>query len=318
MTRTFTNESLFDIVQYLQEALPSHRESSKTLSFKVVDPDLSHELFPGEHIQVDGQTYTYRSYQQWMELAEQLDCRFLTPRLEAPHFVQIRFRPLQIQDSWHKTALPSGHHEKYGVDSDFFRIHKLEEPSFLIEYLESLKMVALPPGARILNIGVNKGDEFELFRKWLPSETLESMHFVGIDHSATAMKYARTQFPEPTFSFITADLNEFEQLQLGQFDLIISIGTLHSPKLKGHDLFRILVKQHLTETGCVILGFPNCRYLDYSLRFGAKVKNYRRPELSLLFKEITYFKRYLQQQRFRVTLAGKHTLFLTANRLPKK
>jgi hypothetical protein len=71
-----------------------------------------------------------------------------------------------------------------------------------------------------------------------------------------------------------------------------------------------LVQDHLTEQGAVILGFPNCRYTDGEVVYGAKVKNYTEPELSLLIKDIYFIKKYLQQHRFRVTLFGKHDLFL--------
>jgi hypothetical protein len=64
----------------------------------------------------------------------------------------------------------------------------------------------------------------------------------------------------------------------------------------------------------VILGFPNCRYVDGEVVSGAKVKNYSESALSLLVKHIYFVKKYLQQHRFKVTLFGSHYLFLSGVR----
>ena len=78
-----------------------------------------------------------------------------------------------------------------------------------------------------------------------------------------------------------------------------------------------LVKQDKIEgheNNSIILGFPNCRHIDGELKYGAKTKNYSEPELSLLINNISFYKRYLQQHKFKVTISGKYYIFLTAIR----
>ena len=108
-----------------------------------------------------------------------------------------------------------------------------------------------------------------------------------------------------------------DELGLGRFDLILSVGTLHSPGLiNSKALLMKLVQEHLEPDGSLILGFPNCRWTGGEVVHGARTRNYSRPELSLLFKDVDFAKRYLQQHRFKVTLTGKHYVFLTAGRPP--
>jgi len=76
-----------------------------------------------------------------------------------------------------------------------------------------------------------------------------------------------------------------------------------------------MIQNHLTSGGALILGFPNCRWSDGEMLYGAKAPNYSTSELSLVIKDIYFCKKYLQQHRFRVTLSGKEYLFLTATRL---
>ena len=314
MTRRFLLESLFDIHSVLQSELASNPEQ---LRFEALHPELSFGHFSGEQIEFEGNVAIYRSYKVWIELAEQLNCRFLTPALVEWPFVEIRYMPLDTGASWHANAKPSGDTEKYGDQSGYFRINKLEEPSFLVEYIEALKQIPFPREPRVLNLGVNRGDEFSLFDRLFGKERCAEFSFVGLDHCASAIAYARERFSKPNYRFIEADLRHFAALDLGQFDLIISIGTLQSPSVRGRELLKYLVKNTLHDDGHMILGFPNCRYIDHEIRYGAKMKNYRRPELSLVVKEVMMHKRYLQQQRFRVILTGKHTLFLTGLRLPR-
>lgn len=309
----FQDESLFAIYEAIQERVMSWQVGDPPICFEVSDPDGSASHFAGEAF---SEGSIYRSYRTWIELCEQMNLRFLTPQVREDGFVCLRVVPLQTEQSWHEQAPPSGDREKYGAETDFARINKLEEPSFLVEYIESLKMLGLEEGAEILDLGINKGDEFAIFEDLYPTEIYQSMRFVGVDHATSALAVARERFPAERFTFMDADLNDLEQLDLGRFDLIVSIATLHSPKLRSREIFHALVRHHLKPTGHMILGFPNCRYLDHEVRYGAKMKNYTRPELSVLFHEVAYHKRYLQQHRFRVTVTGKHTIFLTAKRLP--
>ncbi|HAA58525.1 MAG TPA: methyltransferase [Myxococcales bacterium] len=317
MVQRFLDNSLLEIVSILEKQLTA-MDVGEWLSFEVIDPECSVTHFAGERVECEGVQGVYRSYKVWVELAEQLGCRFLRPlQAEAP-FVVIRYQKLALSDSWHTAAKRSGEKEKYGVESGFFRLHKPEEPSFLFEYRESLRQLPMDGPMRILNLGVNKGDEFVLMKALYPDAQWSQWECVGIDHSASALAYAREQLPDENVTFLEADLCDFEALSLGSFDLIVSIGTLHSPALRGRELFRWMLQHWLKPDGHMILGFPNCRYLDHEVRYGAQVKNFQRSELSLLLKEVMFHQKYLRQHRFRTILSGKHTLFLTGIRLPKR
>ena len=310
----FVDENLFVIYQKLQAAVEVWQEGDPPVAFEVLDPDASTEHYTGEVFEGGA---IYRSYRCWMELFEQLDGRFLTPQPLGDGFVLLRLLPLRKEASWHEQARPSGEREKYGADTEFARIDKMEEPSFLIDYADALALLELGEGAEILNLGINKGDEFAIFSQMYPPVLYQSMHFVGVDHASSALAVARERFPSAQYRFLDGDLNDLSSLGLGRYDLIISIATLHSPALRSREILHDLLKLYLKPTGHLILGFPNCRYRDHEIRYGAKVKNYRRPELSVLWHEVAYHKRYLQQHRFRVTVTGKSMILLTGKRLVK-
>jgi len=113
-------------------------------------------------------------------------------------------------------------------------------------------------------------------------------------------------------TFHVHDINHLEALELGRFDLIVSIGTLQSPGVDFKPLFMALVQEYLAPGGAVILGFPNCRWMGGEMLYGAKAPNYAFSEQSLLYKDVYFCKKYLQQKKFRVTLSGKPYLFLAA------
>jgi len=84
---------------------------------------------------------------------------------------------------------------------------------------------------RILNLGINRGDEFGVIKNRLDTNKYQNMKFIGIDHSKTAIEYAKALFPEKNIQFFTEDINDVDTLNLGKFDLLISIGTLQSPSI---------------------------------------------------------------------------------------
>ena len=149
------------------------------------------------------------------------------------------------------------------------------------------------------------------------SDASHPIDLLGIDHCPSALMHARSTYPTPPFDFIQADLNDLTVLEQSHFDLVIALNTLHSPHLDGRALLRRVVKKHLTPEAGLILGFPNCRYVDHTVRFGAQTKNYQHPEYSVLLKEVNAYRRYLHQQGFVVTVTGRHTLFLTARRVTR-
>ena len=111
------------------------------------------------------------------------------------------------------------------------------------------------------------------------------------------------------------DINTIDALDLGAFDLIVSIGTLQSPGINMKPFLMHLVQNYLEPGGALILGFPNCRWIDGEMLYGAKAPNYPFSEQSLLYNDVMFCKKYLQQHKFRVTLTGKQYLFLTATKI---
>lgn len=287
-------------------------KTSDTLSFEVLNPDCGRGHYAGELIEKEKIPYRYRSYKGWSDLGELLFCRMLTPKPLSEHTVQITYEKLDLDDSFHHSDAKE---EKYGTGSRFARIHKNEEPAFLAPYTRALRSVKAEGGKRILNLGINTGDEFDLIRQLLSPQEYRGLELVGIDHSESAIETARGRFREGNATFFVHDINDLASLGLGRFDLIITIGTLQSPGIDFKPLFMQLVQEYLTPQGALILGFPNCRWMGGEMVYGAKAPNYPYSEMTLLYKDVYYCKKYLQQKKFRVTLTGKDYVFLTATRI---
>lgn len=174
-----------------------------------------------------------------------------------------------------------------------------------------MKNVNIDKRLRILNLGINSGDEFEVIKNI--ATNFKELELVGIDYCLSAIKKALKQFSQDSnISFYTHDINELSSLNLGRFDLIVSIGTLQSSNLEFNPLFMSIVQNQLKKDGAMILGFPNCRWIDGEMIYGARVKNYPFSEMGLLYKDVMFCKKYLQQKKFRVTVTGKDYIFLTA------
>lgn len=306
--KTFTCEPLTDILSWAQE----HLKESDTITFEVLNPDIGAGHYAGEPLTIEGTDYLHRSYKAWSDLGELLFCRMMTPKIVSEHTVQITYEKLDLNDSFHASEAKE---EKYGTASRFAAIHKNEEPAFLSAYLRALRSVNVGERQRVLNLGINTGDEFDLIRRILPHEVYRNIELVGIDFSSSAINIARERFDEGNAVFYVHDINDLASLELGRFDLIITIGTLQSSTLEFKPLFASLVQSYLANDGAMILGFPNCRWMDGEMIYGAKAPNYPYSEMSILIKDVYYCKKYLQQKKFRVTVTGKEYLFLTATRI---
>jgi len=300
-------------IQAMQEILPalqSEIEEKDSVTFSVLNPDLS-EGYAGMHVNIDNHDYLYRGYKAWTNLAELLKCKMLTPKESTYPLITLTFEKLK-NTSFHSDTKSN---EKYGIDSHFAHIHKMEEPAFLYYYNQALENVKVENRHRILNLGINRGDEFEVIKNKLNTKKYGNIHFVGIDHSESAITYAKHLFPENNVNFYTEDINQLDTLKLGQFDLLISIGTLQSPSINFKPFFMKLVQKYLTKDAAIILGFPNSRWVGGEMLYGAKVPNYAMSELGHLFTDVIFCKKYLQQKKYRVTITGKHYIFLTATKI---
>jgi hypothetical protein len=306
LMKKITNENMFEIVLYLENELKSFNE----VDIEVLNPNIKDDIYAGERLQLNNQEFIYRSYKSWSDLAEILFCKLLIMKLEVTS-VQIRFQKLNKTESFHND-INDEKNEKYGEDSTFFRINKNEEPSFLYAYMNALKNVKIEEKRNILNLGINKADEFEIIKKLVHEENLNQMNLVGIDYSSSAIEFAKNRFPDENFIFYNYDINKLEELNLKKCDLLISIGTLQSSGLNFKLLFMDLIQNYLEDKGSVILGFPNCRWINGEMIYGAKAANYSYSEQSVLYKDVYFCKKYLQQKKYRVTLTGKNYLFLTA------
>ena len=293
--KIFTKEPLLQISKWLEERLTIEDK----IKFVVPNPDISN---------------THISYKAWVNLAELLYCKMLTPEKHSDTEIILSFQKLNRENSFHSDSVEKKE-EKYGVKSRFFEINKNEEPTFLHAYRRALTAVKIETRKEVLNLGVNKADEFELIQAILEPKIFDSINFRGIDHSDSALRFAKKRFPKENVKFYKKDINELSKLNLPKSDLIISIGTLQTPSINYKPFLMSLVQEHLSVNGAFILGFPNSRWIDSELIYGAKAPNYPYSEMSLLFNDVIFAKKYLQQKKFRVTITGREYIFLTATKI---
>jgi len=311
MTQLYTLP-LTAIIPLLSQELQK-KVAHEIIEFKVLNPDIASSTYNGKSITVGDEVAIYRGYKTWLDLAHILKCKMLTPKVLDEHFILMRYEKLQ-EDSFH--ANDADAQEKYGADSIFSKIHKNEEASFLHYYTQALHNVSLAKRSRILNLGLNSGDEFDIIKKSL--ENFEAYELVGIDYCASAIKKAKEKFSDDAnIHLFEHDINELSALELGKFDLIISIGTLQSSNLNYKQLLQSIVQNQLSRKGALILAWPNCRWIDGEMIYGAMMKNYNFSEMSNLYSDVIFAKKYLQQKKFRVTITGKDYIFITATSIVK-
>ena len=314
--KKFTDETMLEIMVWLEEVL-TQIQLNGTITFRIPDPDGESGRDSGiQSADPEKTSQLYHGWKSWVNLAELLCCRILTPQRAKEGDIRMRFQKLDKTDSFHQAVLPDKR-EKYGTDSEFSAIRKNEEPTFLYAYKRALHQVKIEERKTILDLGINRGDEFDLIRKLVDGKSWREMKLIGIDHSLSAIREAEKNFPEKSVTFHCHDINRMDELTLPKADLIISIGTLQSPELNFKTLFMSLIQNYLEKEGAVILGFPNCRWIDGEMIYGAKAPNYPFSEMSLVVKDIYFCKKYLQQHRFRVTITGREYLFLTATKIKK-
>lgn len=303
--KRFVNESMFEIIFYLEEELKIKNQ----ILLEVLNPNIEKNIYLGEKYIFENKEYIYRSFKTWTDLAELFFCSLNVESINENTMI-IKFDKLDKFDSFHNDV--NNNNEKYGENSTFFRINKNEDASFLNSYVNALKNVKIEDKKEILNLGINKADEFEVIKKLINEDCFKTINFTGIDYSTSAIEYAKNRFPYKNFKFFVHDINNLKELKLKKADLIISIGTLQSSGLNFKLLFMDLIQNHLEDKGSIILGFPNCRWINGEVIYGAKAPNYSYSEQSILYKDVYFCKKYLQQKKYRVTLTGKNYLFLTA------
>jgi len=310
----FTNESMLDIMLWIDSEL-NLIKPKENISFEVLSPDIDSSLHLGSSILIDNKKYIYRSFKSWVDLSQLCFCKILTPKIASKNTIIITYQKLDLNNSFHKIKTEDKD-IKYGIDSDFSNIIKNEEPAFIYYYKEALKNVNISLRKRVINLGINKADEFQTIKYMLSKDDFKNIDLVGIDYSQSAIKFAKNRFPTKTF--YQYDINKLDELNLGKFDLLITIGTLQSINSNFKTLFMSLVQNLLNKNSALIIGFPNSRWIDKEMIYGAKAPNYSYSELSILYKDVYFCKKYLQQHKYRVTITGKDYIFLTATKIIKR
>jgi len=248
----------------------------------------------------------------WSDLAQILFCKIITINTNDT-MITLTLEKIDLQKSFHTI---NDIEEKYGQDSKFAQIDKMNQPAFLHYYLQALHNIKIDSRKRILNLGINSGEEFEIIKNQFDS--FKDSEYIGIDYCDSAIKIAKEKFSSSSnVSFYTADINNLENLNLGKFDCIITIGTLQSASLNFKTTFMDIIQNYLEKDGSIIMGFPNCRWYDENMIYGAKAPNYNFSEMSILYNDVIFCKKYLQQKKFRVTITGKEYIFLTATSIRK-
>jgi SAM-dependent methyltransferase len=295
----FRREPLLNIIAFVEQRLAA---GDPALGFRVLDPDLGRGRHAGELVEHAGELHVHRPFRVWVDLAERLGLRLLTPSSSAG---LVRIRLERLAATAPRGTGPGGDPtERYGQRSDYARISKLEDAGFVLDLAEAVCRARLGPRPSVLDLGVNTGDELALIARARPG-----LEVVGVDHSGSALAVARARFPG--FTFVEADVAALATLGLGRFDLVISLNTLQSPGVDDRELLRQLVQHHLAPLGAVILGLPNSRYIDGELSYGARMKNFSQPELGLLIKDVAFYRKYLQQHDRQVFVTGKHYVLVT-------
>lgn len=305
---SFADRPLLDVMTYLEVQFAA---GATRVCVRVLDPARGRGRHAGERVDIEGHTYLHRPLRVWVDLADRLHLRLMTPRVVEPPLIELCFERLDEQRAWRSDRVddPS---EKYGTTSEYARISRLDDPDLILDLADALERVRLPERPRVLDLGINRGDEFELLLGLRPQWASDAQ-LVGIDHSASAIADARTRLAGANVELLVADINDIESLDLGDapFDLVIALGTLHSPGVDDRLVLRELFKRRLAPTGGVILGVPNCTHIDGEQLYGARTKNFRQPELGLLIKTVAYYKRYLQQHDRKVYVTGRHYVLVT-------
>ena len=285
-------------------------------SFIACNPDAALGLYAGESCDEEGGQALHRSWKSWTDLADIAYCRMLTPQKLDDKKVRISFCRLN-EESFHREK-GENPKERYGRGSLFWRIKKGEEPIFHHYFRQALRRVSLEERREILDLGIHRGDEFLFMRSILTDELFRQKKFTGVDHSASATEEARRKLPSDNVDIVESDIGEFIAKERRRYDLVVSIGTLQSGSVDLKRTLMDIVQKLLDENGALLLAFPNLRWIDGEMSYGAVAPNYPHSELSIVIKDIYWIKKYLQQHRFRVSITGREYLFLCATAIRKK
>ncbi|MBN2344261.1 MAG: methyltransferase domain-containing protein [Deltaproteobacteria bacterium] len=296
--KRFTDEPILSLIDWIEQRKAQFPDGD--VSFEIMSPSASFSATPGKMVEANGVRYIHRTYQNVLDLAEVTRCRLKSVHPSGP-WVQVVFTPTcetsQVRES--------NDSEKYGVQTAFAQIRKLEDPSVAADMRRALVEAGVRTRNSLIDLGVNRGDELQLVHELNPA-----MQCTGVDHCASALDVARERFISQQFEFIEFDINRIDEMYLKRYDILFSLGTLHSPGIDSKRVFMWCVQHLLNPDGSVVIGFPNCRWVEGQPVYGGRTKNRREQDLSLVVKDVYFVKKYLQQHRFIVTVFGKYYLFV--------
>jgi SAM-dependent methyltransferase len=286
-----------DVVAYVLQCLVA---GACEVVLDVGDPDSGAGRPAGTRL-ADGRIH--RPYAVWTDLAGRLGLRLHTPDRRPDGRVRLRFSRIEPVSRDAGVDL----RERYGADSWFASIDKREDPVFVLDLRDALLRATLPEAPRVLFLGVNRGDEVALVEQLLA----RPIHATGVDHSASAIAIARQRFPDGDFH--VADLADLPTLALPAPDLVVAIDVLHSPSIDDQAVLHAVIAL-LAPNGAVCIGVPNCTYVGGERLPGARIRNLREPELSLMVKKVAHTRRFLHRHGFRVFVTGTHEVLVTGVR----
>ena len=294
-------------VAELAEQIRRRLRSAGVAHVLVPDPDEATEPFPGEP-GPDG--VPHRSLRDWLDLAEAVGARMRTPRpvpaSDPPRLLVGFERATGASDLHADGGRPP---DRYGVQRDFSRLHKMALPGFLLPLLDALAFAAPRGAERVLVLGCHRGDELAALAQATPPIPPEAV--VGIDRQADALDEARRRHPGARF--LRADANDLPA-DLGRFDLILVIDVLQSPELDGPATLARLVRDHASGGGGLVVGLPCSRLVDRQIVWGARTRNYAEVDLSLVVRDLAGHRRYLHQHGYRTRIGGRYDLLLAGRR----
>ena len=252
----------------------------------------------------------------WLDLADALEAR-LTGPLEAhdrPGATSLfRLERLGPEADVHGRSDVA----RYGPGGAFARVNKAALPGFRLPLREALAFardIETPHEERVLVIGCHQGDELEVLAAADPPIPAERV--VGIDRDADALAEARARHPGARFvAADLADLAAGEALPVdGRFELIVAVAVLQSRGLDGPAVLRGLIRHHAAERGGVVVGVPASRFRDGEVAWGARTRNFRETDLSLVVRDLAGHRRYLHQHGYRTRIGGRYDLLLAGRR----
>ena len=154
---------------------------ARVLRVLALDPDRGRGRHAGERV---GE-HVHRPYRVWVDLAGRLGLRMATPRRVDADTLELRFERLDGRAGW-QTGGPAS--ERYGPDSEYARISKLEDPDLMIDLEDALVRAGLPAEPRILELGANRGDGLAMLIALRPALAHGAIH---LDFSTIAPGVAK-------------------------------------------------------------------------------------------------------------------------------